>query len=158
MKTIKDIIIAARDAGFIVVATICNQSTNNVSAIKQLVSGTKAKYLTEDRELTEFMFEIENQPIIPLFDVPHLLKGVRNNLLLRNISFEIDDVKKTAKWKDIYNGWQLDNCSGEFRTMPKLSEYHVNRDKLKKMKVSTCSQVFSHTVSSAIHLMAQSSK
>ncbi|KAK9711063.1 hypothetical protein QE152_g25690 [Popillia japonica] len=39
--------------------------------------------------------------------------------------------------------------------MPKITEFHVCKDKIKKMKVSMCSQVFSHTVSSAINLMAK---
>lgn len=158
MRTIKEVIVAANNAGFTVLATICDQGSNNVSAIKQLVADTRAKYLRDNQELREFVFEINEQEIIPLFDVPHLLKGVRNNLLKKDIFFEIDGIKKVAKWEDIYNAWLLDNYSGELRVMPKLSEHHVNRDKIKKMKVSTCSQVFSHTVSSAINLMAQTGK
>lgn len=62
--------------------------------------------------------------------MPHLLKGVRNNLLGKDIHFTTDGPPKTARWADIYKAWQLDNYSGELRIMPKLTEYHVNKDKI----------------------------
>lgn len=40
MKTVKDIIRAAKNSGFTVLATICDQGSNNVSAVKQLVEDT----------------------------------------------------------------------------------------------------------------------
>lgn len=141
-----------------VVATICDQGSNNVSAINQLVEQTKAEYLRRNEESRNYIFKIDDDVIIPLYDPPHLLKGVRNNLLLRDISFELDGQRKIARWSDIYTAWLLDNFSGELRSMPKLSEFHVNKLKIKKMKVSVAAQVFSHTVSSTINLMARSGK
>ncbi|KAI4455824.1 ankyrin repeat and mynd domain protein 1 [Holotrichia oblita] len=83
-------------------------------------------------------------------------EGVRNNLLTKNIYFTTNNKEKVAKWQDIYIAWQLDCYSCDLRIMPKLTEHHVNRECIKKMKVSVCTQVFSHTVSSAINLMAKS--
>lgn len=101
-------------------------------------------------------FFIGNHKIIPLYDIPHLIKGVRNNLLTKDIYFTSTNKEKVAKWQDIYTAWQLDGFSCDLRITPKLTEHHVNRECIKKMKVSICTQVFSHTVSSAINLMAKS--
>lgn len=158
MKNIKEIIREAEKAGFNVVGTICDQGASNVSAITKLVADTRAEYLRERRELHDYVFEVDGKTIIPLFDTPHLLKCVRNHLLKDNIFYEINGVQKVAKWDDISTAWQLDSFSGEIRVMHKLTEFHVNRQKIKKMKVSNCAQIFSHNVSSAINLMARTSK
>ncbi|KAI4458088.1 thap domain [Holotrichia oblita] len=60
-----------------------------------------------------------------------------------------------AMWEDIYNAYKIDNGSGQLRAMPKLTEGHVNPHKLRKMKVSCASQVFSHNVASVMALMAR---
>ncbi|CAH2009418.1 unnamed protein product [Acanthoscelides obtectus] len=51
--------------------------------------------------------------------------------------------------------YAIDNAAGSLRAMPKLTECHVNRNCIKKMKVSHATQVFSHTVASVMTLMAR---
>lgn len=155
MKTLKEIIIKVFDCGLHVVATVCDQGSNNISAINKLIDDTKAEYIRRGEVPVGGLFEVNGHQIIPLYDTPHLIKGVRNNLLSKDITFKFDNNLKTAKWNDIYTAWQLDNYSGDLRIMPKLTEFHVSREKVKKMKVAVCTQVFSHTVSAAIHLLAK---
>lgn len=100
IKTIKEIIKAVKQAGLTILGTICDQGTNNVSALNQLVEETKGKYLRRGEILYDYIFEIEDEQIIPLFDPPNLLKGLRNNLLKKDISFIMDDSRKVAKWSD----------------------------------------------------------
>lgn len=52
----------------------------------------------------------------------------------------------------------MDFYVGNIRSMPRLTEFHVNPDVIKKMKVSYCTQVFSNSVARAINLMAFSGK
>nr|CAD7577671.1 unnamed protein product [Timema californicum] len=49
----------------------------------------------------------------------------------------------------------MDNTQDEdIRTCPKLTNEHIRRYHIKKMKVSTCAQVFSHRVSSMMRMLA----
>lgn len=52
---------------------ICDQGTNNQSALKSL-------NVTEDKPY----FYIDENKIVSLYDTPHLLKSIRNNLLGNN--------------------------------------------------------------------------
>lgn len=101
VKIIKLIVAEAQAAGLIIVATVCDQGTNNVSAIKTLIAETQ-KNIQEDMVCTDSIFEILNMTIIPLFDVPHLMKGVRNNFLKNDLCFEIDSEKKVVKDVCVY--------------------------------------------------------
>lgn len=59
------------------VATICDQGSTNQAAINILLQQIKQ---IADKT---FGFIVENKEIIPLFDYPHLLKGIRNNILTK---------------------------------------------------------------------------
>lgn len=105
------------------------------------------------------IFQVDNKEIIPLYDTPHLLKGLRNNLLTRDIIWEKDDGSTLrGKWGDISKAYLIDSSSGDIRALPKITEQHVNPEKIKKMKVSCCTQVFSHSMAATIAIMARNSK
>lgn len=53
-------------------------------------------------------FEANGHQIIPLFDVPRLLKRNRNNLILRNSAHVIDGRSLTAKWQHIEKLYETD--------------------------------------------------
>lgn len=86
-KLIKTVIRHAQDAGLIIVDTVCDQSTVNVSAINELVDDTKRAYLRTGREWRYDSFSVNGRKIIPLFDTPHLIKGIRNNLLTKDMIY-----------------------------------------------------------------------
>lgn len=65
------------------------------------------------------------------FDPPHLIKGLRNNFLTKDIMFS----NKKAKWSDIVDVYQTDCKHGETRLLHKLNDEHVIPEKVKKMKV-----------------------
>ena len=67
---IKEVVTALRDIGCNVLATVCDQGPTNRAAINQLSNGNGEPY-----------FYLNNQKIITLFDVPHLLKSTRNAFL-----------------------------------------------------------------------------
>lgn len=153
-EIIVDVIRTAKAAGLTVVSTVCDQGTNNKSAIDALVRDTQSNVGTQD-----YVFEVDGQRIIPLYDVPHLLKTMRNTLLSRDIHFANENgFHKVARWKDIEKAWEYDNGSHELRTMPKLTEFHVNKTKVKKMKVSVAAQVLSHSVAATLNLLVNTSE
>lgn len=54
-------------------------------------------------------FEVEDMEIIPLYDPPHLIKGIRNNLLTKDliISGENNEPDKIASWDVIKTGMDI---------------------------------------------------
>lgn len=36
---------------------------------------------------------------VPLFDVPHLIKGIRNNLITKELLYKSNDIEKVVKWE-----------------------------------------------------------
>lgn len=66
-----------------------------------------------------------------IFDPPHLIKGLRNNFLTKNILYE----GKISKWSDILDIYMTDCQHMETRLLHKLNDEHVIPEKIKKMKV-----------------------
>lgn len=100
---------------------------------------------------------INRQKIAHVFDPPHLIKGIRNNLLRQNLIWQKGGEKLVAQWSDIYIAYKI-NTSTEIRAMPILTEGHVNPNKIRKMKVSCATQTFSYNVALVMALMANGSK
>ena len=78
-----------------------------------------------------------------IYDPPHLIKTVRNNIL---------NCKKRL-WNKSYFGWNVvkeiieeDLLLGDLRFFPKLTAVHANPSSYEKMKVSVAAQTLSHTV------------
>lgn len=88
------------------------------------------------------------------FDPPHLLKGLRNNFLNKDIVWE----GKRASWKDIQYIYDVDSKLGHTRALPKLTAHHVDPVKIKKMKVSVAAQVFSSRMAAMLNYTAALSK
>lgn len=133
------------------VATICDQGATNCAAINKLVTDARSIYLKNNQE-PKRRFLIKELEVIPLFDVPHLVKGIRNNLLKKNLVWEKDVGEKlVAKWEHIKNAYLIDKAEGSLRLIPKITEFHVMPGKLKKMKVAYATQVFSRSMAVAIH-------
>jgi len=136
---------------------VCNQASTNVAAINKLRAEINAKYLRIGQENRLFGFEISNREIIPLFDPPHMLKCLRNNLLTKNLKFICKDkVQRVAKWSHITQLYEMDKSESVIgdRMNPKLTDAHIYGDKMKKMKVSHAAQVFSQRVGSIMKVLA----
>lgn len=100
---------------------------------------------------------MNNEEIIPLYDVPHLIKGIRNNLITKNLYFRHEGNQRIAKWSHIEKFYYLDSSEDD-RICPKLTDQHVIRGKIRKMKVSCCTQLFSYQVGSLMKRIAGWSK
>ena len=86
-----------------------------------------------------------NTKYFVMFDPPHLIKCVRNNLMKYSFHFG----SYTASWKDIESLYEKDK-SLPIRAAPKLTEKHIHPNNFCKMKVKLATQVFSHTVAASI--------
>lgn len=92
--------------------------------------------------------------LIHFYDPPHLLKGVRNNLLNKNVVFTLDGNEMEARWGDIIELHELDTNIQDVRMLPRLTSEHIIPSKIKKMKVKYAVQVFSERVSSVMSILA----
>jgi hypothetical protein len=150
-RNVKNIIGELQRVGLNVIATVCDQSTSNCSAVNMLLQETKRNHLIKGKENRMLGFSVGGEEVIPLFDVPHMLKGIRNNLLERDAKFNWKEpVEQIASWRDIITAYELDTGDFDTRMMCKLTDQHVYPEKMKKMKVKLAAQVFSQRVSSTM--------
>lgn len=144
------IIKRCQEASFKVVASISDQGSNNQAAINLLMKRTAPE---NQSPYLKYYF-VNDKRINHLYDPPHLIKGIRNNLLKYNLVWEENGNKHVACWADIEKSFAIDNGSGELRLLPKITEVHINPKKIRKMKVSCATQVFSHNFAAVVNLLA----
>ncbi|XP_017770879.1 PREDICTED: uncharacterized protein LOC108558475 [Nicrophorus vespilloides] len=150
-KNIKDIVVALRGVGLQVLATVCTDIAVNVNAINDLENASTI-HLVENGLLYEgvgFTIGDDEEPIVPLFDVPHMLLGLRNNLLNNNLRFTMQGQSMFASWNDIIQFYEEDQTN-EYPLCYKISGKHIYKDKIDKSSVKNAAQLFSLRVSTAI--------
>lgn len=154
---LKEVIRAVQSTGLKIIATVCDQAPTNVAAIHILLRETTEIYNRRNTEKRSLGFEIDGQEIVPLYDPPHLLKGIRNNLITKDLVYYMNGEKKIAKWSHIVQFYEIDKIRldvGE-RMTPKLTDTHIYPDKIRKMKVSVAAQVFSQRVGSIMLMLSE---
>ncbi|KAJ8973209.1 hypothetical protein NQ317_008176 [Molorchus minor] len=132
---LKQVVHECNKLGLDIIASVCDQGAANVAAINKLMAETSEQCLQKKEQNTYFGYIIDNKEIVPLFDVPHLFKGIRNNLLNKNLHFSINGKDMEAKWEHIIQFYLLD-ISDNTRICPKLTDRHVIPEKINKMKDS----------------------
>lgn len=136
-------------------ASTCDQIGVNVKAIHQLMHPNSPG--KSNGELLSY--EIEGHTIIHCFDPPHLIKGIRNNLMTKILKHRITNrwnlsttgfektVKKqrlrSATWDHIEALYRY-NEQGSTKILPKLTAEHINPQK-SKMRVSVATQILSQS-------------
>ncbi|XP_063910421.1 uncharacterized protein LOC135127759 [Zophobas morio] len=152
----KEIVKEATAVGLNIIASVCDQGTTNSAAINMLLQETKRRaILGNEEEVEENVIRIGDHEVIPLFDPPHLLKSMRNNLLTKDLLYvEKSGVERRASWSFFEKAYDLDHTEGDtLRVMTKITIDHVKPNlRGKKMKVRYASQVFSSTVAKFIYL------
>lgn len=131
------------NAGYVVDAVIMDQESSQWKWVDSVG-------VTPEEPFTHFVAN----PCFIIPDPPHLLKNLRNHLMTKDISFEVDGMKYTAKWQHVKELHRLDSLNPT-RLVPKLSDNHIILPRGKKMKVSIAAQVFSHTASAAMKTLVE---
>ena len=159
VRMFKELVRRACQAGIVVVASVCDQGSTNCKAIQCLIDFSKRNAFQQSNPLRHDIIVIDENEIVPLFDPPHLLKCMRNNLLTKDLQFHLaDNLPRVAKWSHVEDLYFIDssNASSQDRVLKKLTAKHVVVDKARKMKVKYCAQVFSQSVGSVMTLMSRS--
>ncbi|XP_025161359.1 uncharacterized protein LOC112590045 isoform X2 [Harpegnathos saltator] len=158
VRCIKEHVSKINDLGFHIVATVCDQGSSNMAAIKELLLRTDMKRKSSERTQSQ-TFEVGQYVIVPLYDGPHLIKGVRNNLLTKDLAMSCENgvSAKIASWDIIKTAWIMDRETHKIRPqLKKIKCEHIMEDKIKKMRVKYAVQVLSGTMASCIETLATS--
>ncbi|XP_063215855.1 uncharacterized protein LOC134527262 [Bacillus rossius redtenbacheri] len=131
-----------QEAGLIVRAIVCDQGPNNRAALRQLGVAEGNRYIN-----------VNGKKIHIVYDVPHLVKSARNNLMQHDIQY---DEERRASWRDIEDIYALDSqCNKDkhapkARSLPKIQEKHIAPKNFQKMSVKLATQVFSHSMEAGL--------
>ena len=73
-----------------------------MSAINSLRRETRALHIKNNTTYNNEFYEVplENKQVLKLvhiYDVPHLMKCIRNNLMTKDLMYDVDGIKKQAK-------------------------------------------------------------
>ena len=120
--------------GLIVRVVICDQGSTNQQMFRLF-------NVTVDKPVAQ----LYGRQVVFMFDPPHLLKSIRNNLM--KYDFLIGD--KLVSWKYIKEFYESDS-SLKIRMAPKLSKKHIELPPFAAMRVFLAAQVLSHTVAAGI--------
>lgn len=130
-----DVIEKCIELGFNIVAFVCDQGSNNYSALKCLGLNKENPFI-----------EIKGKTIFSIFDVPHIFKNFRNNFLKNNFKFKNQEVS----FSDIKLAYNIDKFSSTSRALLKLTDSHINPGPFKKMNCKLALQIFSNSVSAVL--------
>lgn len=128
----------------------CDQVRINVKAIHQLMHPIGKQIKNPGGLLS---YKIQDHTIIHCYDPPHLLKGIRNNLMTKKLThhvtnrWDVDNSthkeQRMASWKHIRESYNY-SLKSSTKLLPKISAEHIDPKK-SKMKVSLAAQIFSQT-------------
>lgn len=68
-----------------------------------------------------------------MYDPPHLIKGIRNNFLIKDIEINVKSstTREFASWDVIETAYKIDTHSNTLnRQLKKLTEEHVIKNKI----------------------------
>ena len=132
---VKDAVLLLENIGVKVVALVCDQEVTHRLLFKKLGVTVSEPWFVSSK----------NNKVFAMYDVPHLVKNLRNNM----IDYSIHINGNIASFKHIRQMYDLEkNCT--LRLCPKLTDGHFDLKPFKKMKVCLATQVFSHSVSTAM--------
>lgn len=140
-------------------ATISDQGSANCGAIKILNQETRSYYIKNELPYNDEFYEIELEnnerlKLVHIYDVPHLIKCIRNNLIAKDLVFTINNDVECAKMSHLVDLYNVDNAIPDCKILPRLTDQHIIPEKIMKMKVKNATQVFSQRVSSTMNFLA----
>ena len=127
--------------GLNVVALICDQGSNNRSFLVKMgenVSVNRPYIMHNDRK------------IFVIYDPPHLLKNVWNNLKKGDLNVN----GNLVSWQHVVDFYYFDK-SHEIRMAPKLTDKHIDLSPFMSTRVNLAAQVLSHSVAAGISFLTR---
>ncbi|GFO46695.1 transposable element p transposase [Plakobranchus ocellatus] len=123
--------------GLCVKAVICDQGSNNMAVTKSLGVSSATPYFMHNG--TQYFV---------LYDPPHLIKSIRNNLHKSGLKFRTSEVS----WKYVEAFYDHD-CKSPLRMAPKLTDKHIKLPLFAALRVELAIQMMSQSVAAGISTM-----
>lgn len=124
---IKEAIRRLRDCGFYPVVLILDQHATNRKMTRLLGA-------TED----DPTFDVDGQSVVMMYDTPHLVKSVRNNLLKKNLFYD----GQIVSFSHLIDFYEIDSQNSP-RFAPKFDLRCLVKQPFDKMNVGCATKVFS---------------
>lgn len=121
-------------AGFSPVLLVMDQHATNIKMMEQLGTTLEKPYFT-----------VGSAEVVVLFDTPHIIKSIRNNLYSKNLLFN----EKIVSFKHIKDLYNLD-INIVPRLAPRLTKQAVELNNFSKMNVKLATRTMSTSTSKAI--------
>ncbi|KAF5281927.1 hypothetical protein FQR65_LT14453 [Abscondita terminalis] len=134
---VEHVILTLKKMTFIPVALVCDQASSNRNAF-QLLGATKDNPT----------INISGSQLFTIFDVPHLIKSLRNNFMNEKLDIFVNN--NLVSWSDVVQTYKVDKNSNISRALTKISDTHIFPNTFQKMKVKYATQLFSHTMAATI--------
>ena len=128
------------DIGLEVKIVLSDQGSNNRKSLETILK------VSVDQP---FFFH-KNSKIFVMYDPPHLIKNIRNNL--KRHGFKVDD--KLVSWYYVREFYKADSSS-PLRLAPKLKKKHIDLPPFGALSVKRATQVLSHSVAAGMHAMVK---
>ena len=122
---------------------LCDQGPNNRCFMEKKIAISAEKPY----------FYINNVKIYAMYDPPHLMKSIRNNLMKQGFKLEEKDIK----WNYIVEFFEFDRKLS-IRMAPKLTDFHIKLRPFASMRVNLATQVLSHSVAAGITTLCELNK
>ncbi|GFO06525.1 transposable element p transposase [Plakobranchus ocellatus] len=123
------------EIGLNVKCVIADQGSNNQKLFSKL--------LHIDKDRPYFMYN--SRKYFVLYDPPHLIKNIRNNL--QSSGFTVDG--NNILWQNIVDFYELD-IQSNLRLAPKLTKNHIYLPPFSKLRVKYATQVLYHSVAAGL--------
>jgi hypothetical protein len=140
-ELVKTCIDKLKQVGLYVRCVVCDQGSTNVAALRQL---------GYSESLPELKLLDADNKVYVIFDVPHLIKNVRNNFMKHHVTF--GNGETFASWADITEFYSADK-QHQIRLAPRLTDGHIDLTSARKMRVRLAAQVLSHSVAAGINTL-----
>ncbi len=125
------------DADFTTACVICDQGATNQQMFRLLAVDRDSPFAMIDNKVVNFMF-----------DPPHLIKCLRNNLIRHDFNVNGNIIR----WQHIADFYDRDSKQS-LKLAPKLTDKHLNLPPFAAMRVGLrlAAQIFSHSVAAGIN-------
>lgn len=137
-KKIIEAINHLQDSGLTTKVLVCDQGSNNRSAVKRLGVTAARPY-----------FHVNDEKIFFFYDSPHLMKNIRGNF--KSGAFTLHG--QPVEWEHIKELYDIDSKK-KIRMVPKLTAKHVQLPPFSSMSVPLAAQLLSHSVAAALSTLA----
>ena len=139
-KILNNAMVHLHAIGLAVRCLVFDQSSTNIRAIK---------FLGFSLLNQQILHPTTRAKVYIIFDPPHLIKSIRNNLIQHDIMSD----GKIISWKHLQELYNLEKVNA-IRLAPKLTDRHLDPGSQLAMRVKLATQIFSSQVSTALNVYA----